>query len=82
LTESDIGDPLATAQFVVEPHFAQDWANLTVKVGISVNDDRKRVEVTDIVSERNERTAGELENVLHKKAPLESGLECSTVKTF
>jgi hypothetical protein len=52
LAKSNIGDPLATAQFVVKTYFAQDWGNLAVKVGISVNNHRESVEVPDIVSDR------------------------------
>ena len=82
LAKRDIGDPFATVQFVVNPYFAQDRRNFAVKVSMSADNNRERVEISDIVSERNEGTAGELKNVLHKKAPLETGLECSTVKTF
>jgi hypothetical protein len=74
LAKSNIGDPLATAQFVVKTHFAQDWRNFTVEVGISVNDHRESVEVPDIVSDGNEGTAGELENLIHLTISFLTGL--------
>jgi hypothetical protein len=66
LAQSDVGNPLAATQFVVQTYFAQDWGNLAIKVGMSVNDNCESVEVADIVSNGNERAAGQLKNVLHK----------------
>jgi hypothetical protein len=79
LAESDVGNPLAATQFVVQTYFAQDWGNLAVKVGMSVNDNCESVEVADIVSNGNKRAAGQLKNVLHKSLRREFVIELFVV---
>jgi hypothetical protein len=79
LAKRDISDPLAAAQFVVKTYFAQDWGNLTVKVGMGVNNNCESVEVADIVSDGNKRAAGQLKNVLHKSLRREFVIELFVV---